>query len=210
MSLSETKLRLLDAAEQLFARQGFAGTSMRAITSAAQANLAAINYHFGSKEDLLSAVLERRLVPLNRQRNERIKQVLAAARESGTPPGTEDLLRAFIEPTIAFRCQQSGSRDFVTLIGRALTSDPVVRDHFLALVRPLFDSWCRALCQALPQYPADLILTRMFFIMGALGHTLCFSGGVHFAEFVACGEGEEDQLAERLIAFAAAGLEAPC
>ena len=62
----DTKDRILDAAESLFADRGFGATSMRAITSAADANLAAVNYHFGSKESLIEAVFARRLGPLNR------------------------------------------------------------------------------------------------------------------------------------------------
>ena len=211
MEQADTKTRLLNAAERLFSQQGFANTTMRAITSLAEANLAAVNYHFGSKEDLLQAVLERRLLPLNQLRRERIEQTLADARESGRLPRVEALLRAFIEPTMAFRCQQSGSRDFVTLIGRALNSaDLAVRERFLALVRPLFESWHQALCLALPQHPPELILTRLFFAMGAIGHCLCFGGLDQFPHLTACDEGEEDVLCEQLITFVTAGLEAPC
>ena len=68
MAQSETVERILDAAEQLFAEKGFAETSLRLITSKAGVNLAAVNYHFGSKEELFEAVLTRRLDPMNQQR----------------------------------------------------------------------------------------------------------------------------------------------
>ena len=68
MSATDTKQRILDVAEQMFADQGFAGTSLRSIIAAANVNLAAVHYHFKSKEALLEAVVLRRLGPLNQQR----------------------------------------------------------------------------------------------------------------------------------------------
>ena len=66
--MTTTKDRLLDSAEQLFSKQGFSATSVRQISAAARVNLAAMNYHFGSKEQLISAVFARRLTPLNEER----------------------------------------------------------------------------------------------------------------------------------------------
>ena len=63
MAQSETVERILDAAEQLFAEKGFAETSLRLITSKAGVNLAAVNYHFGSKKALIQAVFSRFLGP---------------------------------------------------------------------------------------------------------------------------------------------------
>src|SRR5947208_16884641 len=74
VSLSETrgaaatKERILDSAESLFMEHGFEATSLRSITAAAAVNLAAVNYHFGSKEELFQAVLTRRLDPMNHAR----------------------------------------------------------------------------------------------------------------------------------------------
>ena len=63
MAQAGTVDRILDTAEVLFAQKGFAETSLRAITSKAGVNLAAVNYHFGSKESLVQAVFERFLTP---------------------------------------------------------------------------------------------------------------------------------------------------
>ena len=78
-----TKDRLLDAAERLFADKGYSATSLRDITQKAEVNLAAVNYHFGSKEALLSAALERRFDPVNRKRLELLD---AAEAEAGNQP----------------------------------------------------------------------------------------------------------------------------
>ncbi|WP_020677418.1 TetR/AcrR family transcriptional regulator [Geopsychrobacter electrodiphilus] len=212
MTPFDTKTRLLDAAESLFSNHGFAGTSMRTITTMANANLAAANYHFGHKEDLLRAVLERRLLPLNQIRNQRIDKVIADAAAANRRPGAEDLLRAFIEPTMALRHSESGSTEFVLMIGRSLTAaDPAVRDRFLELTRPLIKKLHQALCLALPQLPAELLFTRLFFTMGAMGHCLCFAGITHlFGIDTGCDHPNEDRLAQNLISFVTSGLEAPC
>ena len=76
----DTKLRILEAAERLFMERGFAATSLREITATARVNLAAVNYHFGSKEALIDAVLTRRLQPLNQLRLDELNALQAASR----------------------------------------------------------------------------------------------------------------------------------
>ena len=73
----DTKSRIVDVAEQLFMEHGFEATSLRQLTSSAGVNLAAVNYHFGSKEELFQAVLTRRLDPMNQERIELLIQRLA-------------------------------------------------------------------------------------------------------------------------------------
>ena len=112
MAQEDTKSRILDTAEMLFARNGYHLTSLRSLTSQARVNLAAVNYHFGSKEALLRAIIERRLLPLNQIRTEKLSAALQTARQNNQPPKTETLLRAFIEPTLAFRHSGAGAEKF--------------------------------------------------------------------------------------------------
>ena len=86
----ETKNRILDAAERLFADFGYKATSLRDITSEAGVNLASVNYHFGSKEALLAALLERNFAPVNRRRIE-----LLDALEASTDGATDLSLTTF-------------------------------------------------------------------------------------------------------------------
>ena len=99
LNQTDTKQRILDTAEHLFAREGYHSTSLRAITGQANVNLAAVNYHFGSKEALIEAVIERRIVPLNKIRKQNLEAVQEAARHEGRRPLVKEALRAFIEPT---------------------------------------------------------------------------------------------------------------
>ena len=86
MSQPETKQRILNAAEHLFATDGYHATSLRVITTAATVNLAAVNYHFGSKEALLEAVIVRRLSPLNEVRLGKLEALLKKAKQANEVP----------------------------------------------------------------------------------------------------------------------------
>jgi len=211
MSQSDTKIRILDAAEHLFARHGFHNTSMRAITSEAEANLAAANYHFGSKEALLQAVFERRLVPLNQQRTERLRHIVGQAEQAGILPDVRDLMRAFIEPTLTFRNQDRSTRAFVSLIGRSMVEmDSTSRDCFIPLIEPLFKLLFTSLQRALPHLPPAILLTRLQFAMGAMGRTLCAPDQTPLQVDVESSPSNSEAVAEALIGFVSAGLEAPC
>lgn len=211
MSQPNTKTRILNAAEQLFARDGFHNTSMRAITSAADVNLAAVNYHFGTKEALLQEVFERHLIPLNLLRTERLQQVLDTADSAGHLPATTELLRAFIEPTLAFREANPGNRAFVALIGRSMAEvDSTVRDCFIHLIEPLFQLLFHSLQQALPNLSAEILVHRLKFTMGAMAHFMMMPGQPSLQMNKSTEPLNVDALSEELIRFACAGLEAPC
>ncbi len=100
---TNTKQRILDAAESLFAIKGFRGTSLRAITGRANVNLAAVNYHFGSKTALLEEAIKRKIQPLNQIRRKRLEEVRKKARKKGKKPEVKAVLMAFIEPTLIFK-----------------------------------------------------------------------------------------------------------
>ncbi|MCD6188052.1 MAG: TetR family transcriptional regulator [Desulfuromusa sp.] len=210
MSQSDTKTRILDGAEQLFAREGFHNTSLRTLTSLASVNLASVNYHFGSKDSLLQAVIERRLLPLNRIRQEKIETVLAEAQEISALPDAEALLRAFIEPTMEFRNSSPGARDFISLIGRSLSEpDETVRNCFMDLALPILQVLFAALHQALPQLSPAILMTRLQFIMGTMSHVMCMSSHAVFNNPERPQPLDDNALVEQLIKYVLAGLEAP-
>ena len=210
MSQGNTKTRILDGAEQLFAREGFHNTSLRALTSLADVNLASVNYHFGSKESLLHSVIERRLLPLNRIRQEKIEAVLAKAQNNLSLPDAEALLRAFIEPTLEFRNSSQGARDFISLIGRSLSEpDETVRNCFINLAIPVLQTLFEALHQALPQLSPAVLMARLQFIMGTMSHVMCMSSHSLLINSELPPPLDHSTLVEQLIKFVLAGLEAP-
>src|ERR1700689_3627548 len=109
-----TKDRILNAAERLFARDGFEATSLRAITAEAGVNLAAVNYHFQSKEALVQAVIGRRMGPVTARRLALLDAYEAEAGDAAVP--LEKLLDAFLRPVVEM--VGSHAHEFVPLIGR--------------------------------------------------------------------------------------------
>ena len=128
-----TKDRILDAAEELFAERGFRETSLRDITSRARVNLAAVNYHFQSKDALIQAVFARRIGPVNQARMAMLDRFEAEAR--GGPVPLENILRAFLEPVV--KNEKAVPPSFRRLFGRAY-GEPgelftqIVNNHLLA------------------------------------------------------------------------------
>ena len=168
----DTKQRILDVAERLFAENGFAGTSLRRIIAEAEVNLAAVHYHFHSKEGLLEAVLMRRMVPLNQER----LALLGAAEQKTASAGAtlEDILTAFVEPPMRLILHPSGEgRVFGKLIGR-LHSE--TGGFFIELAKrhfgPAAERFRNALHRALPELAPDQLQWRIHFAVGAMAHTL--------------------------------------
>jgi AcrR family transcriptional regulator len=169
MDRSNTKQRLLDVAERLFADSGYHCTSLRKITAEAGVNLAAVSYHFGSKEALVEAIFERRLRPLNEERVGRLMAVRVDAEAAGQKPTVEEALRAFIEPTLHFRDSAPGARYFLHLIGRALTEpDDAVRSIFYRMIGPVFALMFEVLCETQPNLDRNQVFWRLNFAFGAI------------------------------------------
>src|ERR1700752_582840 len=113
-----TKPRILDAAEALFMEHGFEATGLRQITTAAGVNLAAVHYHFGSKEELFQAVLTRRLDPMNQERAEVLDALEGDSR--GKPLTCEAIIGAMFIPALKLaRDRERGGKNFLRLLGRA-------------------------------------------------------------------------------------------
>lgn len=162
---TDTKERILDAAERLFESRGFAGTSLRAITSRAGVNVAAVHYHFGSREALLRAVLARRIEPINRARLARL-----AALEARPAATLEEILEAFLAPALeVLRADASTAR-----LAGLILHEPA--DHARELVEELFGEVARrfhaALTRRLAHLEPDEVLERLRFAVGVLVHHL--------------------------------------
>ena len=211
MASPETKERLLDAAERLFAARGFHHTSLRELTAAAGVNLAAVNYHFGTKFSLLRAVFERRLVPLNRRRTERLNDIRAMARDEGRPPEVREVLAAFISPVIALsRGPGEGARSFTALAGRTLAeSDDAVRGLFMEYLRPGLHLCFDRLCEALPSHPRDVVFWRLILSLGAMARLAAPAGHGPFVPEGIGMPGRAEELTDLLLPFITAGMEAP-
>jgi AcrR family transcriptional regulator len=169
---TDTKTRILDAAERLFVEHGFEATSLRSLTSAAGVNLAAVNYHFGTKEELFQAVLTRRLDPMNQ---ERIDLLTKLERESnGRALSCEKILFAMLIPALRLaRDEKRGGKDFLRLVGRAYADPaPFIRHFLSAQYAEMIGRYKEAFSKALPQLSRQELTWRLHFVMGALSYTL--------------------------------------
>jgi len=204
----ETRTRILDAAEELFMQHGFEATSMRLLTAKAGVNLAAVNYHFGSKLALIEAVFRRRLDPMNLARIAELEQLEAQSRAAAP----EEIIRAFLSPTLELvEDAKGGGRNFIRLLGRAYTEPAKpVRQLIGQMHAPVMDRYKSALERALPHMPREELVWRMHFMFGTLAYTLAATDTVQLI----AGCKPEDRydarlLEDRLAAFLNAGLNAP-
>ncbi|HNX51444.1 MAG TPA: CerR family C-terminal domain-containing protein [Thermoanaerobaculaceae bacterium] len=140
---TQTRERLLDAAEMLFASRGFAATSVRHVTKAAGCNLAAVNYHFGSKLGLYQEVFRRRMDAVREQRMAGLRR--AAAIEEG-PGALEAVLNTFASSFIEPLVNQSHGRTLTELIGREMLDPHLPPQMFRAeIAGPVQQSLTQAL-----------------------------------------------------------------
>ena len=210
---ADTRERILDAAELLFMALGYEATSMRQITAEAGVNLAAVNYHFGSKEALMREVLRRRLDGLNGQRLRLLDTLQAAAAGAALQPA--QLVDAYFGSLLGMADDEKcGGLTFLRLLGRLLT-DPsaFMRAFFAEAFREVNERYLAALCQALPAVPPAEMAWRFHFMLGATSYALAGTA-------VPCWGSESPRdsddakaslqaLRPRLVAFLLGGLHAP-
>ena len=203
---SDTKERILDAAERLFADNGFPATSMRDITQEAGVNLAAVNYHFGSKEALMIAVLERTTAPVNRARLERLDRLEAAAGGAAVP--TEQLVRAFLTPGFERWCEWGQSAPtFLKLVGRIHAEvDQELRAKFIKQFDTIFRRFSTAFQRSLPELEPVDVHWRVLFLIGSMAYTMTWGASILKTDDRARRDPKE--ILESLIQFVAAGMAA--
>lgn len=205
-----TKDRILDVAEALFMEHGFEATSLRALTAAAGVNLAAVNYHFGSKEELFQSVLTRRLDPMNQARLELLTRLEAEAAPRPVP--CERILTALLIPALKLaRDPERGGKDFLRLLGRAYADPaPFIRRLLSSQYRVMIARYKAAFGRALPHLPRKELSWRLHFIMGALSYTLAGTDALKLIAELNPHETTDDEiLLLRLAPFLLAGLTAP-
>jgi len=206
---TDTQARILDAAERLFMQHGFAATSLRMITASARVNLAAVHYHFGSKEGLIRAVFGRRLGALNGARIARLERLEADAK--GRVLTVEQIVGAMVEASRDLSRRARGGPIFLKLLGRAF-AEPTecLRDFLPEQYREVVRRFKAAFKRALPYLTDQEIGWRMHFAFGTLAYAMA---GVDAARVIATcklkdAENTEAVLAH-LVPIMVAGFKAP-
>ena len=208
MAQSETVERILDAAEQLFAEKGFAETSLRLITSKAGVNLAAVNYHFGSKKALIQAVFVRFLNPfvssLEQELNRR-EQV------HELPPSLEELLEMLVRQALLVKPRSGNDLSiFMRLLGLAFSqSQGHLRKYLNEVYGGVFLRYMRLVHLAAPDLPAQELFWRIHFMLGSAAFTMSSMKALRaIAEAELGSHTGIDQVLQLMVPFLAAGMRA--
>ncbi len=202
----DTRTRILDAAENLFVEHGLDATTMRMITADAKANLAAVNYHFGSKEALIEAVFRRRLTWLNEQRIAALDVLEAEAQ--GAPLKPRQIVESFFGVAIRLAASSPGGKTFMRLLGRTYTEPTEFVRRFLAEeYAAVIARYNEAFFKALPDVPKEEFLWRFHFMMGALSYAV--SGTDALRMLGPIDDSDPEALYTRLMSFLIGGLRAP-
>lgn len=209
----DTRERILDVAERLFMECGYDGTSMRQITGEANVNLAAVNYHFGSKEALMQEVFRRRLDWLNEERMRVLDRLEAEA--GGQPVKPSLIVDAFFGTLLRMAEDEGrGGMTFLRLIGRTLTEPSEFIRAFLAHeYKTVMDRYKEALFRALPDVPKAEIVWRFHFMLGATSYAIAGTDALRLVTDWQIEEEDSvdrlDLLVPRLMSFLLGGLRAP-
>lgn len=214
-----TRDRILDSAEHLFAEHGVAGTSVRMITDQAVVNVAAVNYHFGTKNNLVREVIARRFASLEGARAAALDEIEARAAREGRAPTAREIIEALIAPAFAQALSSDpGWSHFIRFTSR-LAWEPGV-EEFDPPERSLrlLERFDAAFCRALPALSTDRgkRLWRINFMRGATQQTLLSITALRTGRVpkvmqplvdVAAAT-DPDTIKRELFAFLAAGLSA--
>lgn len=209
MAQSDTVDRILDAAEELFAERGFSETSLRMITSKANVNLAAVNYHFGSKNALIQAVFARFLTPFSATLEKAFDDL--ERRCSGRPPSLHQTLWALTESAVRMpHRNENGISIFMRLLGLAYTqSQGHLRKFLEEEYSEPFGRFMGLLKEATPQLSAVDRYWRIQFMLGATAFTMSSSDALReILENKLGVDTTVQEIAARLVPFLAAGLQA--
>ncbi|MEG3788780.1 TetR family transcriptional regulator [Lysobacter sp. CCNWLW3] len=197
-----TKDRILGAAEELFAQFGFTGTSLRQVTSRADVNIAAVNYHFGSKENLVNEVFRRRMDDMSRQRLSALQDAVQQH-----PGELEPILAAFVEPALALAQDRHGGAAFVRVVARAYAEKndslrKFLSDHYGHVLR----EFAKAIAAAVPGLSKEELYWRLDFLAGSLTYAMADFGLIKRPAGVT-EAAHRERAGRELIRFAAAGFK---
>ncbi|WP_421350063.1 TetR/AcrR family transcriptional regulator [Aeromonas veronii] len=207
MSKIDTKNRILDAAEVLFAERGFADTSLRLITSEADVNLASVNYHFGSKKELIQAVLDRYLSLFMPDLDGRLRVLMEQEQLT-----LLQLFESFVEPLMKLSAvRANGPAIFMQLLGRGyIDSQGHLRRFITAHYGPILQRITQAISKANPALsPADLFW-RLHFTLGTVVFTMASADALRDIALADFGQQlDVEGLVRNVIPYLASGVGAP-
>lgn len=203
-----TKIKILDAAQCLFAAKGFNATSLREITTHANVNLAAVNYHFGSKKELIKAVMSRFMDAISPT----IAKELDAMLNAEAQPDLTAAFDVFVKPLLSLdKFQPNGTHIFLQLLGHGYFEGQGFLRWFLTTTYPeVISNFSEVVRRACPQLTQEELFWRLHFTMGTVVFSMSSSEAL---ADIAANDFEQshglNRLLEQIIPFLVAGVNAP-
>ena len=204
----DTKRQIIDVAQRLFAENGFESVSLRHITAEAGVNVAAVNYHFGSKEKLIDAVIERRIVPINDRRLQMLGDL--EERFGDDPVPTKEIVRALLLPLLEeVRSSVLGEKLFYKLMGRCLSHRGFeIPSSVIGQFHEVVKRFTEAILKGKPDLSPREIVWRLHFTAGVLIQTLIHSDKVDQITEGKFPPTSAEESFENMVAYCAAGFSA--
>lgn len=202
-----TSASIVEAAETLFAEQGFTETTVRQITSRADVNLAAINYHFGSKKGLIQAVAEKFLTPLCAELGSMLEQRQVADSSPSLEELLEMLMRALL---LVHRENVNALAVFMRLLELAyMKNQEELRDFLISRYNDKLLPFIQLIRTDAAPMEDDEFFWRLHFLLGSITFTLSNYHTLHAIEKREFHSGAEvENILHRMIPVLSAGLQA--
>jgi AcrR family transcriptional regulator len=206
--LERTPRRILEAAEMLFAENGYDGTSMRDITRKAEVSLALVNYHFGNKENLLREIVRWRMQPINSERLQRLKELEAHYGDNPIP--LEKIVDALLEPFLRFEGGSAeGPSPFIRCVNLRIKDRPdfwsgIWKTHFNEITQKSM----QALRRTLPDLDCATLAWRVHFMVGLMLSVVSSPGRLSLISDGRCDPLDMNRTLQELTRFTVAGLQA--
>ncbi|ABO23918.1 TetR/AcrR family transcriptional regulator [Shewanella loihica] len=204
---SDTKTRILDAAEKLFAERGFSETSLRLITSKAEVNLASVNYHFGSKKELIRAVLARYLDRFMPEASDAVVQLKQASE-----PSLNEIFSSLVKPLLELnKFKADGTRTFLQLLGRGyIESQGHLRWFITTHYGEHLSEFVKAVAESAPHIPPAEMFWRLHFTLGTVVFTMASADALtEIAEADFNEHNDIEAVIRKVIPYLAAGVAVP-
>jgi AcrR family transcriptional regulator len=207
MASDQTRSAILAAAERLYADRGFGDVTLRDIVAAANVNLAAVNYHFGSKDELIAELFVTRSLATNR---ERLRELKAAEDAGGGRAPIEIIMRALVGPTLRGCLGPESGRSTAArfMIRASIESVPPIRriknrevDHLR--------KFAAAMRRALPDRDEVELFWGLHFALAMAHHTIRDSQRLTKLSDGKCDLDDVDGLIARVVSVAVMALEVP-
>jgi len=208
MQYTGTAANIVRAAETLFAEQGFTDTTVRQITARADVNLAAVNYHFGSKKGLIQAVAEKFLGPLCLNIEQALEQRLAASSQSVS---LEEMLEILMRALLGVnRDNDHALSVFMRLLDLAyMKHQEDLRDFLIERYGSRVQQFISLVRSDAAPMEDDEFFWRLHFLLGSITFTLSNFHTLNAIERKEFESGAEvERILHRMVPVLTAGLQA--